>query len=711
MAESPISTPLDIITVPRIENVQVLSRFHPVSHGNATSNSEKEFSLGSLFKTGMKKSVSYASGLLNSHGVLPPALVKQRSVLGPTVRPDMQGAITGALNINATHLLFFPDGRMNNLDNKNELWILHCHIQSVQMLPPDHFQAAGKMLRGYPVKIRCKNFRCITFIIFDETDAKVFQRDISRLSLPRSIFELPCFSFVADEEQRGEIDRASAWKMIRMESDFERMGLPNKKWRLCALNKNFKLSETYPETLYVPAAASDEVVYGSAVFRSKHRVPALTYLHSSGGVIVRCSQPLAGFNNRSASDEKLIELMKNSAPRSKRDNVVFLCDTRPKINAVANRAKGKGYEHEANYDGMVSEFFNIENIHVMRSSLQKLNDACDYNFRQSFFPNSEEGDMAKIKDFYSALDASSWSKHIQTVLEAGRYIADRVSKGYTAIVHCSDGWDRTAQTCAIAQLIMDPYYRTLDGFMALIEKDFLSFGHKFTDRCGHLCGPIGTPSFTAPEDKLRRYHEANPPVEKQQYSVERAASFSGILANENYFDLGDDDDDDPDLLYRRQSDTEMDTVESFTPVMVSTKESSPIFTQFLDATHQLLCKYPASFQFNDQLLIKLQDAVYGCRYGTFVGNSEKQRRDAEIAKRTPSFWAHVRLNANEFVNPLYLYESEGDEMLPHVFSGQDISFWNSMYMRFDNDLRHKQFLFRGISKLKKTKEKIEREKS
>ena len=27
--------------------------------------------------------------------------------------------------------------------------------------------------------------------------------------------------------------------------------------------------------------------------------------------------------------------------------------------------------------------------------------------------------------------------------------------------HCSDGWDRTSQTCALAQLMLDPYYRTI----------------------------------------------------------------------------------------------------------------------------------------------------------------------------------------------------------------------------------------------------------
>ncbi|XP_077682093.1 phosphatidylinositol-3-phosphate phosphatase MTMR1 isoform X6 [Eretmochelys imbricata] len=65
-------------------------------------------------------------------------------------------------------------------------------------------------------------------------------------------------------------------------------------------------------------------------------------------------------------------------------------------------------------------------------------------------------------------------------------IADKIESGKTSVVvHCSDGWDRTAQLTSLAMLMLDSYYRTIKGFEALIEKEWISFGHRFAMRVGH----------------------------------------------------------------------------------------------------------------------------------------------------------------------------------------------------------------------------------
>ena len=54
--------------------------------------------------------------------------------------------------------------------------------------------------------------------------------------------------------------------------------------------------------------------------------------------------------------------------------------------------------------------------------------------------------------------------------------------GVSCLVHCSDGWDRTSQLTATAEILLDGYYRAIDGFVALVQREWLDFGHMFSKR-------------------------------------------------------------------------------------------------------------------------------------------------------------------------------------------------------------------------------------
>uniref|UniRef100_A0A183HLL3 Phosphatidylinositol-3-phosphatase n=1 Tax=Onchocerca flexuosa TaxID=387005 RepID=A0A183HLL3_9BILA len=96
------------------------------------------------------------------------------------------------------------------------------------------------------------------------------------------------------------------------------------------------------------------------------------------------------------------------------------------------------------------------------------------------FPRIDE------KNWFRLLDETKWLNHIQTVLDGATQIAREVEDNKASVlIHCSDGWDRTAQLTSLAMLELDPYYRTIQGFAVLVEKEWCSFGHKFAHRVGH----------------------------------------------------------------------------------------------------------------------------------------------------------------------------------------------------------------------------------
>lgn len=73
-----------------------------------------------------------------------------------------------------------------------------------------------------------------------------------------------------------------------------------------------------------------------------------------------------------------------------------------------------------------------------------------------------------MSSFLAGLESSQWLRHVRSVLEAAASVARAISRGSSVLVHCSDGWDRTAQVCFLACLMLDPFYRTVKGFQVLI---------------------------------------------------------------------------------------------------------------------------------------------------------------------------------------------------------------------------------------------------
>ena len=156
--------------------------------------------------------------------------------------------------------------------------------------------------------------------------------------------------------------------------ELKRQGLPNESWRISAINDRWEICDTYPKYLGVPKLVSDDELREVAKFRSRQRLPALSWMHpESQATICRCSQPLVGVaGNRSWSDEKYVQSIMDANAQSHK---IFIMDARPKVNSMVNIVStGGGYESEDVYHNAELVFLDIHNIHVMRESLRKVKD-------------------------------------------------------------------------------------------------------------------------------------------------------------------------------------------------------------------------------------------------------------------------------------------------------------------------------------------------
>jgi len=157
------------------------------------------------------------------------------------------------------------------------------------------------------------------------------------------------------------------------------------------------------------------------------------------------------------------------------NKTLYLIDSRPMANAMYNAIAGRGFETAELYPNCKLIFLGIGNIHVMRESFRKVSDLC--------LSRSVDDDGAH---WLSALESTSWMEHARVIMKSAVLIVELLDKKNCSVVtHCSDGWDRTSQIVALAELLLDPYYRTMKGFEVLLEKEWLSFGHMFGARSGN----------------------------------------------------------------------------------------------------------------------------------------------------------------------------------------------------------------------------------
>jgi len=154
------------------------------------------------------------------------------------------------------------------------------------------------------------------------------------------------------------------------------------------------------------------------------------------------------------------------ATSSHRDLLVV--DLRPALAAWANKAGGGGFEGYAQCD---LKFGGIDNIHKVRDAWRAMGSAV----------NNVTGDG--VGSWFKDVAYSSWYDYIGAIIYCARLVVTEIIQYKSNVmVHCSDGWDRTAQTTSLAMLAIDPHYRTQEGFLKLIQKEWCSFGHKFRTR-------------------------------------------------------------------------------------------------------------------------------------------------------------------------------------------------------------------------------------
>ncbi|XP_054843975.1 myotubularin-related protein 9 [Eublepharis macularius] len=372
--------------------------------------------------------------------------------------------VEGTLCLTGHHLIYSS----RRQDNVEELWLLHSNIDSIEKR---FLGSLGTII------IKCKDLRIIQLDIPGMEESLNIASSIEALSTLDSItliypfFYRPMFEVIED-----------GWHSFLPEQEFELLSSVTNEWKLSHVNKDFSVCPSYPPIVIVPKSIDDESLCKVATFRHGGRFPVLSYYHKKNGVVMmRSSQPLTGTNGRRCKeDEKLINATLRAGKRG------YIIDTRSLNIAQQARAKGGGFEQEAHYPQWRRIHKSIERYHILQESLIKLVEAC----------NDQSHNMDR---WLSKLEASNWLTHIKEILTTACLAAQCIDReGASVLVHGSEGTDSTLQVTSLAQIILDPRCRTIRGFEALVEREWLQAGHPFQLRCAQSAYSNSKQKWEAP---------------------------------------------------------------------------------------------------------------------------------------------------------------------------------------------------------------------
>ena len=597
--------------------------------------------------------------------------------MGGVAMSTPQGTrVTGTLSATHYALRFLPNVGIHDRSLRlvpHSWWVIPLLlVRKLELLRPGRGQPASV------VRLHCKDVRSPYMAFRSPEDASQAVKLVSSLAFPKLHHS---FAFASVPRHNGGGALPGWFDTYIPAEEFARQGAlaavnpisGQPQWRITTVNDQYCFSPTYPHQLVVPAAISDGHLVPLQRFRSKGRIPALTWRYRvNGTAMLRSSQPRIGVYNAScAEDQQLLSAVKatsdayirglacarqlgragNAAPApapattparppapapaptmsasaalaaarrtssartavavpaaeadphnpfssmggggsgspaggsSPRDGgadtpvntalwgdasgalspalvstpKLLIADCRPSTNAMAQKAGGWGYEA---YPDCETVFLGIHNIHEVRAAFRRM----EALVRKTASADTARGTPTpEDLTWGEQLERTGWPSMLRCILGGALRVAWAMEEhGRSVLVHCSDGWDRTAQVCGLVQVLLDPYFRTTRGLCALVAKEWCTFGHKFQQRLG-----LGDVKF-------------------------------------------DED-----------------------------GECSPVFIQFLDCLWQLVTQFPALFEYTPRLLRALAHHAYSCRFGTFLGNCENERRSAALPQKTQSLWTWV----------------------------------------------------------------------
>lgn len=176
---------------------------------------------------------------------------------------------------------------------------------------------------------------------------------------------------------------------------------------------------------------------------------------------MRSGQPLRGSEKKHTPDD--IKLLNACLMGGKRGQVL---DIRSQSTVSQHTSKGGGTEVPERYPQWKLVYGDMELPSVIMGSLEKLMSVCS--------------DHVSSSNWFEKLESTGWLNHVHKLMCTVQMVVQWIAVvGTSVLVHGASGRDATLAVTSLAQLLLDPQSRTIEGFIRLIQREWLDAGYPF----------------------------------------------------------------------------------------------------------------------------------------------------------------------------------------------------------------------------------------
>ena len=218
------------------------------------------------------------------------------------------------------------------------------------------------------------------------------------------------------------------------------------------------------------------------------------------------------------------------------------------------------------------------------------------------------------KNLLSNIENSKWLCIVSNCIKASCDIVEKIIhlKNIDIIIYDSEGLDTTSCISSICQILLDSYYRTIEGFIILFEKEWISFGNNIQIR-----------EYLNNSNFKRNNNNNNNNI----YNL-NINNYNKILLNDKNNNFFNESYLNENLFKKNNSNQNISNKNNTNCKYYNEYHEfgfNSIFYLFLECLYNIIIRYPMYFEYNGMFILKIYQSVFDSSYYNFFIKDEKVR--------------------------------------------------------------------------------------